>query len=51
LLAARSGLAADLGFPPRDGSLLGAGVQGDLGAIAGDAAVGVLDEDRDDLPA
>ncbi len=40
----------DLGFPPGDGPLFGAGVQGDLGAVAGDAEVGVLDVDGDDLP-
>jgi hypothetical protein len=39
----------DSGFPPGDGSVLGAGVQGDLGAVAGDAEVGVLDVDGDDL--
>jgi hypothetical protein len=40
----------DLGFPPADEALLSAGVQGDLGAVASDAEVGVLDVDGDDLP-
>jgi hypothetical protein len=38
------------GFPPGDGALFGAGVQGDLGAFAGHPEVGVLDVDGDDLP-
>jgi hypothetical protein len=40
----------DVGFLPGDGALLSTGVQGDLGAVAGDAEVGVLDVDGDDLP-
>jgi Helix-turn-helix family len=40
----------DFGFPPGDGALLVSGVQGDLGPVAGDAQVGVLDVDGDDLP-
>jgi hypothetical protein len=40
----------DLGFPLRDGALFGPGVQGYLSAVAGDAEVGVLDVDGQDLP-
>jgi hypothetical protein len=40
----------DLGFPPGDGPLLGAGMQGIYDAVAGDAEVSVLDVDGDDLP-
>ena len=40
----------DLGFPPADGALLVARVEGYLCAVAGDAEVGVLDVDGDDLP-
>src|SRR6266567_905646 len=40
----------NFGLPPGDGALFGAGVQGYLGAVVGDAEVGVLDVDGDDLP-
>ena len=40
----------DLGSPPVDGALPVAGVEGYLGAVAGDAEVGVLDVDGNDLP-
>ena len=39
-----------LAFHRVDGALLVAGVEGYLGAVAGDAEVGVLDVDGDDLP-
>src|SRR6266567_8271967 len=39
----------NFGFPPGVGALFGAGVQGYLGAVVGDAEVGVLDVDGDDL--
>jgi len=39
----------DLGFPAGDRSLLFPGMQGYFGAVAGDAEVGVLDVDGDDL--
>jgi hypothetical protein len=39
-----------LALPPGDGTLFGTGVQGDVGAVAGDAEVGVLDVDGADLP-
>jgi SAM-dependent methyltransferase len=37
----------DLGFPPGDGTLLGARVEGNLGAVAGAAEMAVLDVDGD----